>query len=133
MFIKPEDLPSMGLASNFAGTFAIIGVILSKDSFALTLLRITIGWPRYVIWFVIATISSMMAIVAVFTWTTCTSPGQTNCVSSDVFVNFSIFAGAYSAAMDLVLAILPWKMIWGLKMDTKEKIGISVAMSLGIL
>lgn len=39
----------------------------------------------------------------------------------------------YSAAMDFVLAILPWKMIMGLQMNKREKIGVVVALSMGIM
>ena len=35
--------------------------------------------------------------------------------------------------MDLVLALLPWKIIMTLQMRTQEKIGVAVAMSMGIL
>jgi hypothetical protein len=35
--------------------------------------------------------------------------------------------------VDFVLALLPWKLIHGLQMRTREKIGVSVAMSLGVL
>lgn len=40
---------------------------------------------------------------------------------------------AYSAAMDIALAMLPWKLIWGLNMKREEKIGVAFAMSCGIL
>ncbi len=39
----------------------------------------------------------------------------------------------YSGAMDIVLAILPWKIIWALTMNRKEKVGVMVAMSMGVL
>jgi hypothetical protein len=35
--------------------------------------------------------------------------------------------------MDISLAILPWKLLWGLQMKRKEKIGVAVAMSCGFL
>jgi hypothetical protein len=35
--------------------------------------------------------------------------------------------------MDLVLAIIPWGVIMGLHMDTKEKVGVALAMSMGVL
>jgi hypothetical protein len=35
--------------------------------------------------------------------------------------------------MDLALAIIPWKIIMGLHMQTKEKIGVALAMSMGVL
>ena len=34
--------------------------------------------------------------------------------------------------MDLVLALLPWKLVWPLNMQRKEKIGAIVAMSMGV-
>lgn len=39
----------------------------------------------------------------------------------------------YSGAMDIILALLPWKIIWTLTMNRKEKVGVLVAMSMGIL
>jgi len=35
--------------------------------------------------------------------------------------------------MDFVLALLPWKIIWNLQMKRKEKFGVALAMSMGIL
>ncbi|KAI4643034.1 hypothetical protein J4E93_007103 [Alternaria ventricosa] len=35
--------------------------------------------------------------------------------------------------MDISLALLPWKVLWNLQMRTAEKIGVGLAMSLGIL
>jgi hypothetical protein len=35
--------------------------------------------------------------------------------------------------MDIVLALLPWTVIWKLQMKTPEKIGVAVAMSMGVL
>ena len=40
---------------------------------------------------------------------------------------------AYSGTMDIVLALLPWKMLWHLPMNKKEKIGALIAMSMGVL
>jgi len=39
----------------------------------------------------------------------------------------------YSDAQDFVLALLPWTIVWNVQMQKKEKIGIAVAMSLGVL
>jgi hypothetical protein len=39
---------------------------------------------------------------------------------------------AYSAFMDITLSILPWKILWSLHMQKKEKIGVIVAMSMGL-
>ncbi len=40
---------------------------------------------------------------------------------------------AWSALVDFVLAIFPWLLIWGVQMKTAEKVGLIIAMSLGIL
>jgi hypothetical protein len=40
---------------------------------------------------------------------------------------------AYSGVMDIVLALLPWSIVWNLQMKKKEKIGVAVAMSMGVL
>ena len=35
--------------------------------------------------------------------------------------------------MDIVLAFVPWKIIWALTMNRREKFGVLVAMSMGVL
>jgi hypothetical protein len=35
--------------------------------------------------------------------------------------------------MDIILAVLPWKIILSLTMQRKEKIGVLLAMSMGVL
>ena len=40
---------------------------------------------------------------------------------------------AYSAAADFLLALLPWRLIWSLQMNKKEKLGVAIAMSMGLL
>ena len=35
--------------------------------------------------------------------------------------------------MDFVLALLPWQVIWKLQMKRNEKLGVALAMSMGIL
>lgn len=67
------------------------------------------------------------------TWFQCIPPKTERCIDAGVFLRYSIFSGSYSAAMDFILAMLPWPLIWGLQMKKKEKFGIAVAMSLGVL
>jgi hypothetical protein len=38
-----------------------------------------------------------------------------------------------SGVMDMMLALLPWSIVWKLQMKKKEKLGVALAMSLGIL
>lgn len=39
----------------------------------------------------------------------------------------------YSAAMDFALAFFPWRILWKTQMVRKEKIGVALAMSFGVL
>lgn len=74
-----------------------------------------------------------MYLTVIFTWIKCV-PGKTEqCIETGPYVSYSIASGAYSAAMDFLLAFLPWPLIWGLQMQKKEKLGIALAMSLGCL
>jgi hypothetical protein len=50
------------------------------------------------------------------------------CTTSEVLTNL-----VWAALMDFSLAILPWKVLWGLQMRMAEKIGVCLAMSLGLL
>lgn len=39
----------------------------------------------------------------------------------------------YSGVGDIVLAFLPWRIVWKATLFKREKIGILVAMSMGVL
>lgn len=43
------------------------------------------------------------------------------------------FRKAYSALMDFTLAFLPWTFLTTLRMRRKEKIGVGIAMSMGVM
>jgi hypothetical protein len=127
------------MAISVGGTLSLTAAIWSKTSFALTLLRLTDGWLKNFIWFCIITTNIAMGLSALFVWVTCKPLEKAwhpfmagTCWSPDIIVKYNIFSAAYSALMDLTLAFLPWKLIWGLQMKRKEKIGVAVAMSCGI-
>ncbi|KAK1758832.1 hypothetical protein QBC47DRAFT_409662 [Echria macrotheca] len=124
---------------NMAGTFSLVAATWSKTSFAFTLLRLTDGRTKVFVWFIIVSINVAMGLSALFVWISC-RPLQKAwmplmdgvCWPPSFIVNYNIFSAAYSAAMDIALALLPWKLIWGLQMKRNEKIGVAVAMSCGI-
>lgn len=55
------------------------------------------------------------------------------CWDRGIVVRYSVFGAAYSAAMDFLLAMVPWFVIMKLRMHMKEKLGVVVCMSLGVL
>ncbi len=135
-----QNMAPLLVLVNVAGTFSVTAAIWSKTSFAITLLRITEGRIKWLIWFMIVTMNIAMGLSALFPWVSCT-PVQKAwdlfvdgvCWDPKVLVHYNIFSAAYSAAMDFALALLPWRVVWGLQMRQKERVGVAIAMSMGIL
>ncbi|KAK3323009.1 hypothetical protein B0H66DRAFT_555653 [Apodospora peruviana] len=137
--VDPENFSTLGLVGNLTGTFSILAATWSKTSFALTLLRLMQGKMKVLLWAIIATVNMFMGLNALFMWIRCSPPLKTwnpyvpgTCWGPHVYTNYGMFAAGYSAAMDFVLALLPWKIIWKLQMKRKEKVGVAMAMSMGI-
>ncbi|KAI8635546.1 hypothetical protein F5Y19DRAFT_408276 [Xylariaceae sp. FL1651] len=137
--IPPKNSSLLLLALYISGSFSLAAAALSKTSFALTLLRISNGWVRFAIWFIIITINVVLGLSAVFNWVQCT-PVEKNfdifipgtCWRRETLIGYSAFGAAYSGFMDIVLAVLPWKIIWKMNMSRKERVGAICAMSLGV-
>lgn len=118
---------------------------------------------RVFIWFALVSMNLLLGIAAMLFWVGCTPLEKAwhpyirgTCWSPNVIITYNIFTSgtlrhvstrftmwprrktdgqgsAYSGLMDLVLAIIPWGIIMSLHMHTKEKIGVAVAMSMGVL
>ncbi|CAJ2508252.1 Uu.00g094380.m01.CDS01 [Anthostomella pinea] len=121
-------------------SFAILSINFSRVSFAVTMLMLTTGWWKSFVWLAIISLIMMMIPALVLPWAYCqplekafdhSVPGT--CVfSTSVNVSYGTFEAGLSAFFDFALAMLPWKVIWGLQMLRAEKIGLGMAMSLGI-
>ncbi|KAF3043621.1 hypothetical protein E8E11_008898 [Didymella keratinophila] len=55
------------------------------------------------------------------------------CIDKGPSLRYARFQAIWAAAMDISLALLPWKILWGLQMRMTERFGVCVTMSLGIL
>ncbi|KAK3312689.1 hypothetical protein B0H66DRAFT_643870 [Apodospora peruviana] len=138
--LSPEtNLATVSLLSSVSGSLAILAAVWSKTSFGMTLLRITGKKTKVAVWCIIVTMNLAMSVNVVTTWIQCWPvqrgwdrevPGS--CWDPRVNAYYAIFAAAYSGLMDIVLALLPWSVVWGLQMRRKEKIGVAVAMSMGV-
>jgi H+/Cl- antiporter ClcA len=69
--MNPANLPKMPFVAVFAGFFSVLAAAWSKTSFALTLLRLSQGWLRAVIWFIIVTLNAIMGTAMLFMWVKC--------------------------------------------------------------
>ncbi|KAI3324147.1 hypothetical protein HD806DRAFT_543548 [Xylariaceae sp. AK1471] len=136
--ILPNEWPPILLALLISGLFSLTAAALSKTSFALTLLRISNGWVKAAVWFAIFTINVAMGLSALFNWVQCTPVSKSfnfflpgSCWPRSTLIAYNAFAAAYSGIMDMVLALLPSKIIWDMNMSRKERFGAMCAMSLG--
>ncbi|KAK7962804.1 uncharacterized protein PG986_003629 [Apiospora aurea] len=127
-------LPTLLFLLPIGQFFAVVAVAVSKSSFIITLLRLVeVTWHKAALWFMLVTILLSMGSISIVQFYQCATPEQHNCVPSDSVVGLGVFAAGYSAVMDLVLTAFPSVVIWGLQMKTREKIGIILSMSLGLL
>lgn len=116
-----------------------IAAALSKMSFGITLLRLTSGHLHFTAWFCIIALLLTLIPSVVGPWIQCPHMEVTWDTSNDVCwtaesqIQYGIFNAAWSASTDFVLASLPWFLIWNLQLKSREKIGVGIAMSLGML
>jgi hypothetical protein len=140
-----EDIPvkylmTIAVGSSVAASISCFASTFSKISFGVTLLRLTSGYLRWFVWFCIVTLFLIMLPSALATWVQCTPmekawnrdiPGT--CWDPSHSIDYGIFNAAWCAAADFALALLPWYLIWGLQLKLREKIGVGIAMSMGVL
>ncbi|KAK6219091.1 hypothetical protein LQW54_002593 [Pestalotiopsis sp. IQ-011] len=126
--------------TDITSALTLVAAACSKTSFALSLLRLTTGSLKALVWFIIITMSSVLCANAILPYARCypaerawNPHAEGDCFDIRISIRFSVFAAAYSAAMDWILALIPWSVIMKLNIRTKEKIGIAVCMSLGFL
>ncbi|KAI0843255.1 hypothetical protein F5Y06DRAFT_254422 [Hypoxylon sp. FL0890] len=129
----------VGLLATITGTLFFISAIWSKTSFALTLTRIAGPRLKILLRIIVISMNGITCVSVVLRWLQCRpvrliwdSDAHGTCWNRDLILGVTIFAASYSAFMDFVLAGLPWPIIIKLQMRTSEKIGISVAMSMGV-
>jgi hypothetical protein len=133
------DWPTYLFYANITGVCSIIAAAWSKTSFAVLLLRFTEGWKRQLVWASIVTINLFLGLSALFTYVQCspikrlwdsTVPGK--CWDPHVIVKYNSFSSAWSGAMDILLALLPWSIINRRSLNQKERLGVLTAMSMGV-
>ncbi|EMD67599.1 hypothetical protein COCSADRAFT_197370 [Bipolaris sorokiniana ND90Pr] len=137
--IPTKDWPIIVLGSAVISMVSSIAAALSKMSFGITLLRLTSGHLHFTAWFCIIALLLTLIPSVVGPWIQCPHMEVTWDTSNDVCwtaesqIQYGIFNAAWSASTDFVLASLPWFLIWNLQLKSREKIGVGIAMSLGML
>lgn len=138
--IPVENLPTIALGTSIAASISCFASTFSKISFGVTLLRLTSHSLRAFVWFCIITLFFVMLPSALLSWIQCrpiakawNSLVEGECWDPRVVVYYGIFNAAWCAWIDFALALIPWKLVWGLNLRTREKIGVGIAMSMGLL
>ncbi|RYC78703.1 hypothetical protein BFJ63_vAg18424 [Fusarium oxysporum f. sp. narcissi] len=137
--VDPANVPTIVLTGTIYGAFAVFAIAWSKTSFALTLIRLVDGRTRKLLWAIIVVMNLLMDLAIVLLFIQCNPPEKVwnssmpgTCWDPKVSTYYNIFAGVFSGAVDVLLCILPWFIIWKLPMRTREKLGVGIALTFGI-
>ncbi|KAL2132355.1 hypothetical protein VTI74DRAFT_3926 [Chaetomium olivicolor] len=139
-YLNPEQVTAVALYSICAGFCSILATCWSKTSFAISLLRISNGGVRVFVWFIIISTNLVLGANGAIQWAQCWPiqkrwhyDMEGSCWPSEIVQNFNTFVAAFSGFMDILLALLPWKIIWTVAINKREKIGALAAMSTGVI
>ncbi|POS68620.1 hypothetical protein DHEL01_v212986, partial [Diaporthe helianthi] len=140
---SPQPGPSaLLLLDNVARSLALTAAAWSKTSVACTLLRLQS--PRMVrtaLYSVVALVNIGIAGAAITHWLRCRpiaagwggGGGEGSCWDIDVQNILGLSAQAFSGAMDLVLVVVAWQVLWTKGLSVGEKAGVGASMALGVL
>ncbi|KAK4664089.1 uncharacterized protein QC763_001630 [Podospora pseudopauciseta] len=141
--IPPSHHPTIAFVGATLGScITILTIVWSKTSFAITILRLSPSGSvlRNIAWFVLVSMNTLMIVQAVVVWVKCNPISKNWDLSNegtcwDVHATnyYGVFCGVFSGVCDIVLALLPWRLVWGLQMRKKEKLGVVVGMSMGVV
>ncbi|KAK0733788.1 hypothetical protein B0T26DRAFT_685727 [Lasiosphaeria miniovina] len=134
-----SNLITIGIVSNVSGFTSVLSIDLSKTSFGITLFRLTDGWLRWLILAIIIVLNITQLTSVLFFWASCDPPAKIwnpqlpgTCWPPKLSVVIGNVAGALSALFDVMLALIPWKILFRFRMYGREKVGVAVSMSMGV-
>ncbi|KAK4159981.1 hypothetical protein QBC43DRAFT_304178 [Cladorrhinum sp. PSN259] len=136
-----EQTQKFWIAIGARATLIITAIVWAKTSFAVTLLRLTDGTTRNLLWFLIISMNIVMGVSAMGPWIQCTPLRRTwdwsvtegKCWPQGALTKLWMATGGYSAAIDFALAVIPWTFLWRLTLRRTEKWGIMIAMSMSFI
>ncbi|KAL1841238.1 hypothetical protein VTJ49DRAFT_7306 [Mycothermus thermophilus] len=141
-YLDDDSISTIAVYSISAGFGSILATCWSKTSFAISLLRIAPhgGGVRMLVWFIIISVNIVLASNGLVQWIQCWPVSKLwhwemegSCYPPEVVQKYNTFVAAFSGGMDIVLAILPWKIILTVAINKKEKLGAVIAMSVGVI
>jgi len=127
--------------------WGIFGFATGKISVALLILRImgpNSVWRKWMLYLSIVSVFIINALGCILTFVQCSpsyalwnpqlvATGQATCWDPKVQSDYAIFLSSWNILIDIVLAILPVSILWGLNMPARQKLGLGGLLSLGLL
>lgn len=113
-----------------------IAMGLGKTAFATTLLRLSGGGTRILLWFVVGIVCAFQTAVTIVTWLNiCGTAAEKasiseQCVPMSTVLGIHIGNAVVTVCADVTLACLPWKIINNVYLPKKEKWTVALTMSL---
>jgi len=71
---NPAELDDFVMFAAVRATITITAIAWTKTAFAITLLRLTEGWVKRLLWFIVGTVNVSLAMSAMLFWIQCTEP-----------------------------------------------------------
>lgn len=129
------------LYQNTETAMTTLATAWSKVAFAITLSRIIRNrFLKYFLWFVMVTANLILVPGMISIWVpACTDPRRIYRPAYPACMNhiYLQYLGGttivYGGVIDVLLALFPWFVIKNLLLETREKIGLTFAMSLGLI
>ena len=69
---RPPSFDDFILLITVRATFTVTAIVWTKTAFAITLLRISDGWMKKLVWFILITVNISMGMTAAMFWLGCT-------------------------------------------------------------
>ncbi|ROV98073.1 hypothetical protein VMCG_07010 [Cytospora schulzeri] len=119
-----------------AVSFIYIAMALSKTAFATTLIRLSVGRTRILLWSVICVVCVLNSASAIVAWVDICEAGVEMASLSSVCVHIGTVRWIHVASAicmifaDIVLAYLPWRITANIFLPSHEKLGVSISLSL---
>ena len=95
-----ENLPKFALPIIVRGTFAITSIVWSKTAFSVTLLRLTDGWTRWLVWYILISTNIALGLSALLPWVQCKPLAAAwditvvgTCWPKSVGMSYNLFSG----------------------------------------
>ncbi|GAP91741.1 hypothetical protein SAMD00023353_7400420 [Rosellinia necatrix] len=136
----PQNIRRIVMHLQFLSGVVRLSTNLARVSFGITLLQLSNEREKLFVWFAITTLLAVTTPAIILPFVSCipydkifdpTIPGT--CINEGVSIGYFVFEGAWTSLVDFSLVALPWRVLSRLQIRRVEKLGASIAMSLGVL